>query len=1183
MNLKKLIVVATLGIAISSVSQAQTSSPIVSEDFTGQTTKQQWYFFNGACLTAGSSTDTTTQPSTVPGCVSVLSSYYNKQVDADAAMVGGQNGYLGSSTKPASIAAQKADANGSGALRFTNGYPYGHHENGAIVGPATPFPTDQGVHITFKTLTYRGDKGGNGASGSAHQNDGADGISFYLMDASQPPGLGAWGGSLGYSCSNSNSPHDGLVGAYLGLGIDEFGNFLNGTYNTLGVTNPQSMGDNTASGGGQYANRIGLRGAGNIAWSFLSANYNTDPNDTTKPYYPSTLTPTQQQDAVYNACRTGFLYNYKNGTATRTSQTIMDYPAIPNAYATLSQVIANESAVTRADAVPIVYDLKITQDGLLSLAYSYNGGATSTIIKKAKITDSNGPLPANFRFGFAGSTGGATNIHEILCFKATAAESTGTSGAVNVYQDPTLKKGTQLFLAYYFPSDWTGSLTAQNVVFDPNKNVLSVSSLINWDARCVLTGVNSVTGPCVTGVAAMPAEAPTSRVMLTWDGSKGIPFEWSNLTSNQQKALTAGDATPGINRLNYLRGDRTNEINSSQTCPQYSSTVPCFRARDSILGDIVDSSPNTAGPPGQPYTLVAAWKDQLYPTFTMPENASSAQKYSDYMTTQQGRENVVYVGANDGFVHGFRAGRQDAQGNLVTTDSTMPNDGAEVLAYMPNVVLNEIHPVDSNNNVIATADYSNTQYSHAYYVDASPTTGDVFYGSKWHTWLVGGLGGGGAAFYALDVTSPTDSTSPTQFSEANAQKIVIGEWTPSTLTCVNSNVAPSCGANMGQTYGTPQIRRFHNGQWGAIFGNGFNSANNATGIYIMLLDESNGTPSWYYLATTLKTGGSTANGIANASSADYDMDHIVDYIYAGDLLGNIWKFDVTSQDPATWGVTASSPLFTAGQPITTRITVSSVKVVTPVKNDVGLYLDNGPQRAVLAFGTGRQIPQTATSAAQYATGQQYMYGIWDWDQGTAATKTTAGTGWNGLSPKQPNIGLAGPQTITLSNLQKQTLTRDSNGNGTLTKNPVCWKGGSNCGSASVQTQFGWYEALPGTNEQVIFDPLVSQVDGSLIVNTFVPSPSSILSCDIKPSTGYSIGQEAQTGAGLATPLFNVGGASYDSVERDAMGAAMVLQSGQAGDNNASYLITHNQNGATATQLNDTSITNGQRLYWIQKR
>jgi type IV pilus assembly protein PilY1 len=1192
MNLKTLItaVIVILGAAFSSVSQAQTSSPIVSEDFTGQTTSQQWYFFNGACLTAGTSTDTTTQPGTsIPGCVTLLSSYYNKQVDKDAAMVGGNNGYLGSTTAPSIISAQTADPNGSGALRFTNGYPYGHHENGAIVGPATGFPTSQGVHITFKTVTYLGNKGGNGASGAAHQTDGADGISFYLMDASQTPGIGAWGGSLAYSCSNSNSPHDGLVGAYLGLGIDEFGNFLNGSANTLGVTNPQSMGDNTASGGGQYANRVGLRGAGNIAWSYLTATYGTDPNDSTKPYYPggTALTSAQQQDAVYNTCRTGLLYNYKSGTGKQTTTTIMDYPAIPNAYTILPNVIANESATTRANAVPIVYDLKITQDGLLSLSYSYNGGATSSIIKKAKITDSNGPLPSAFRFGFAGSTGGATNIHEILCFKATAAESTATSGAVNVYEDPTLKKGTQLFLAYYFPTDWTGSLTAQSVTYDSTKKLLGISSKINWDSRCVLTGVTTATGACVTGVAALPPETPASRVMLTWNGTQGIPFEWSSLSTTQQSALTAGDATPGLNRVAYLRGDTTNEIDLKGNCNQLTSTVPCFRARDSILGDIVDSSPATAGPPQQPYTLTNQWKDEIYPTVTMPENASTAQKYSDYMTTQQSRENVVYVGANDGFVHGFRAGSQDANGDLaIPDDPAKPNDGSEVLAYMPGVVLNNIHPVDSNNNVIGTSDYSNTQYSHAYYVDASPTTGDVFYGNQWHTWLVGGLGAGGAAFYALDVSTPTDSTSVTQFSEANAKNIVIGEWT-TTLTCANDAKGKSaCGTNMGQTYGSPQIRRFHNGQWGAIFGNGLNSANGASGIYIMLLDKTTGAPSFYYFATSLTPSASTPNGLTNPSSADYDFDHTIDYIYAGDLLGNVWKFDVTSQSPANWGVTASSPLFTAGQPITTHITVSSVKAITPTKDDVGLYLDTGTQREVLAFGTGQQIPLTASSAATYSTGQQYMYGIWDWDQGlpsmpaTKTTPATLGTGWNGLSPKQQAIGLAGPQSISLSNLTKQTLTRTGS-NGTMSKNAICWNGWNNC--TSGQTQMGWYLPLPGTNEQVIFDPLVSNVDGSLLVNTFVPSPSSILSCNAVATKGFSIGLEAQTGAGLPIALFNVGGVSYDSVERDAMGAAMVLQSGQAGDNNASYLITHNQNGATATQLNDTSITTGQRLYWIQKR
>ena len=1177
---KTLIVVATvtLGVALTSISQAQTTAAIVSEDFTGQKTSQPWYFFNGACLPAGTSTDTATQPGTVPSCVTVLSSYYTLQSDKDPALVGGNSGYLGSSSKPTDITKQQADPDGKGALRFTNGYPYGHNQSGAIVSGGDPFPTSQGVQVTFKTLTYRGDKGGNGASGAAHSNDGADGMSFFLMDGSQAAGLGAFGGSLGYSCSNSNDPHDGLVGGYLGLGIDEFGNFLNGSVNTLGVSNPQSLGDNTATGGGQYANRIGLRGAGNIAWSWLNKNYPTK--------FPSTWTSgkgSQQALAVKYTCANGYLTDYNNKaiTVSGAKVTVPDYQALPAAFATLPAgvQIANETAVTRADAVPILYNLKITQDGLLSLSYSYNGGAASNILSNQKI--SNGTLPASFRFGFAGSTGGASNIHEILCFKATPAESTSTSGAVNVYEDPTLKKGTQLFLAYYYPSDWAGSLTAQTVLYDPSSNILSVSKNINWDARCVLTGVTTKTGKCATGVASMAAEAPTSRVMLTWDGTQGVPFEWGSLSSDEQKALTAGgDATPGLNRVNYLRGDRTNEIDSTGNCPQHttSSSVPCFRARDSVLGDIVNSSPVTAGPPGQPYTLVDAWKDWVYPTATMPENADDAEKYSDYMTSQQGRENVVYVGANDGFVHGFRAAKQNANGDLDTSDPAMPNDGSEVLAYMPAVVLNSIHPVDSNGNVIAMSDFSNTQYSHAYYVDASPTTGDVFYGSKWHTWVVGGLGAGGAAFYALDVTTPTDSSSSTQFVETNAKNIVIGEWT-TTLQCANKDAAPNCGQNMGQTYGSPQIRRFHNGQWGAIFGNGLKSANGASGIYIMLINSS-GTPSFYYLTTGLKPSAGVANGITNPSSADYDQDHTIDYIYAGDLLGNVWKFDVTSQDPTQWGVTTSSPLFSAGaaQPITTHITVSTVKVVTGTKNAVGLYLDNGAERVVLAFGTGQQVPQTATSAASYATGQQYLYGIWDWDQGSASTG-----GWNKITALQPTVGLTTSTTITQSNLQVQTLTRTGS-NGTLSKNAVCWNGDSNCGASGTQNKMGWYIALPGSAEQVIFDPFVSDVDGSLLVNTYVPSSSDLLSCTSKASTGFSIGLAAQTGAGLAIPMFSVGGQSYDSVELDAMGAPMVLQSGQAGDNNASYLITHNsQTGATATKLNDTNITSGTRLYWIQKR
>jgi type IV pilus assembly protein PilY1 len=183
--------------------------------------------------------------------------------------------------------------------------------------------------------------------------------------------------------------------------------------------------------------------------------------------------------AVKKTCSSGHLWNYTTATSPTDAGTatlptdpnnpnalntagILDYPAIPSAYSVIpttgtgSFQIATESAATRAQASPILYNLKITQDGLLSLSYSYNGGAAVTVISSQKITDSNGPLPASFRFGFAGSTGGSNNVHEILCFKAAPVVTSASTGTINVYQNPTLHPLQQFFLANYYPSDWTG-------------------------------------------------------------------------------------------------------------------------------------------------------------------------------------------------------------------------------------------------------------------------------------------------------------------------------------------------------------------------------------------------------------------------------------------------------------------------------------------------------------------------------------------------------------------------------------------------------------------------------------------------------------------------------------------------------------------------------------------------------
>lgn len=1205
---------------------ACTSASNIKEQFNGGTTVFSWLSFNGACLTAG----TGTTQNALPGCLA--STYYNGQIQ-----VGGANGFLGTSTVPSSGANQSPDPVGQGALRLTNGYlsslsgatnsfAYGFSQNGAILSEFC-FPSNGGLQLTFTTVTYEGNSGGNGGSGSVNASDGADGISFFLVNdaavgtaADTPLDSGAFGGSLGYTCSNTNNDstkrsdgstrgYDGLVGAYLGLGIDEFGNFLNPS-------------DNTASGPGLQAGRIGLRGAGNISWKWLNATY---PDD-----YPSSWSLSQQQAAVQNTCKAGYLmdsYQPKNSsgaitqyghyytsttltTPTTSNSTtkngtvvaipVLDYPMITDingngAFKVLpaGTVVAAEGARSRADSKnnPITYNLKITQEGLLTFQYAYNGGPWQPVITGSSIVQ-NGTMPANFRFGFAGSTGGSTNVHEILCFNATPSEGSNSSGGVNVYQNPTIKSGTQVFVANYFPDTETGQLTAQTIGF--NGTAIVANTTPSWDASCVLTGIGPTTGmpKCVsTGVTSQAAEAPASRTMLTWNSatSTPIPFEYGSLSTAEQNAIDAGDPSNNKNRVNFLRGDRTNETTST--------AAGLFRQRFDVLGDIVNSSPTWVGPP-QTYVNMNTWVDQTQPTVAQPEN--SGQTYAAFQSSYQGRANVVYVGANDGFLHGFRAGSLDSSGNLLTSPTA--NDGKEILAYMPGAVLQTIH-----NATQPELDYSNTLYAHAWFVDATPGTGDLFYSSStcppssggcWHTWLVGGLGAGGAAIYMLDVTDPSGlTTSGLAFSETTPAATVIGEWTPANLTCANTAPsAPACGTYMGNTYGTPLIRRFHNGQWGVIFGNGYGSSAGTAGIFIMLIDPNTAAKTFYYLPTS---SSATQNGIGSTTSADLDLDHVVDYIYAGDLQGNVWRFDVTSSSPSSWAVSASSPLFKTptGQPITTAVTVSTLKTINTTFSLSGQVLSTAPERVIINFGTGQQIAQTLTSATQYATTQQALYGVWDWDMGTPKTPTTPGTGWNAISGGQQGITLTtgGPRPIALSSLQPQTfntLSADGVNIRQVSKNPVCWPSSPNGTdpnpSGCVGTnQFGWYINLPVTNglaEQVIFDPTISP-DGEFVVNTFVPPQTSPLICTPAGSTGFSMGLQPDDGQGTPAGYFRLAdGTIADGIQLNGVGTPSFVSSGQAADNNSEYLITQTPNGvATPTPLNRNSIIQGQRLNWTQRR
>ena len=358
--------------------------------------------------------------------------------------------------------------------------------------------------------------------------------------------------------------------------------------------------------------------------------------------------------------------------------------------------IAAEAATTRGQATPITYLLKITQNGLLSFSYSYNGGAYQPVITAQNITDSaTTRCPASFRFGFtAGSTGGSVNVHEVTCFQAQPADTSSASAGLNEKQTAEVQIGSQVYFAFYNPSNWSGSLTSQSLLFAPATGILTLAPVANWDAQCVLTGLLA-TGTCIATGATGPAaaQAPTARTILTSNGVTGIPFEWASLTAAMQNTIDSGDTPPiTADRTNYLRGDRTNEINALG--------VGEFRARISVLSDIVDSSPTWVGPPQA--TFPAHWVDKTNAGGAFPENAGPT--YQTFQVAAETRTNLVYAGANDGLLHGFRSGAYTAAGIY---DVTAPNDGIELLAYMPAAFLNVIH-----NPANPQLDFSNAQYGH---------------------------------------------------------------------------------------------------------------------------------------------------------------------------------------------------------------------------------------------------------------------------------------------------------------------------------------------------------------------------------------------------------------------------------------------------------------------------------------
>lgn len=675
----------------------------------------------------------------------------------------------------------------------------------------------------------------------------------------------------------------------------------------------------------------------------------------------------------------------------------------------------------------------------------------------------------------------------------------------------------QVYQAIYHPHNWWGDLLDLPLSFTsaPNSSTVSasVSGNANWSASCVLTGGacpqmgTTASGQALYSVTGMN---PSARDILTWNGSSGVDFSTSTLTPAEVSSIG------GAAIVDYIRGDRTDEQANGGT----------LRTRNSVMGDVVRSSPQFVTPPQADYP--DSWTNLLYPGQTQNEN--TGQKYSSFESSESTRKSVVYAGADDGMLHAFYA----------PPDGTAPGAGTELMAYVPKTVWPNLDQ------------YAQPNYAHRYYVNATPGIGDLFYGGQWHTWLVSGEGGGGNSVFALNVTDPSN------FGNTNT---VVGEWGPSNIC---SNPGTVCNSqDLGDTFGTPVITKFNNDEWGFVFGNGFNSPSGAAAIYIGLVG-STGNVTMYELPTGYgpgydPTGQNRPDGIAYVTAVDLNGDHTVDYVYAGDYFGNVWRFNLTSSNPANWSVSTyggagGTPLFSAGytnstnkydfQPITTKLVVAAVPSAS------------GLPRVLVEFGTGSEVYANEQLADTTSTGVQSLYGIWDWNFTNWNTKSAPAFQYAALpnlqqpaSPLSRDGASSGSYSFTQQSITNEvsttTIQGGTNYNRVTTSNVVCWDGTSACTSGN--NSFGWYMDLVSPvsgmqGEKVIYNPIIK--DGVFIVNTTIPSGTTgTQACGTVANTGWTMALDPENGGRLAfEPFDTTGNGDFDQV---VTGSGSVNSSGIA--------------------------------------
>ena len=502
-----------------------------------------------------------------------------------------------------------------------------------------------------------------------------------------------------------------------------------------------------------------------------------------------------------------------------------------------------------------------------------------------------------------------------------------TSSASGVATNSTrLDSNTKVYQARFDSKSWKGELLA--FALDPNDG-----SLLDSDN-------DGIPNPYVWDAGEKIPTASTRKIFSydsTLGSEMGILFEYGQLNSAQRTLLDTDHLSVvdslGSDRVKFIRGDESKELHI---------TDGIFRSRlgtdgnHFVLGDIVNSDPWFSG------------RVEDFGYTALPGTEGS--KYTAFRQMKLSRTPAIYFGANDGMLHAINA-----------------DSGDELFAYVPDAVIANLNILTSN--LYGCSGQGNC-IPHTYFVDGAPKVSDAYFDSDWHSILIGSTGAGGKSIFALDVTDP-DNFSATD---------VLWELSNTTIIPGPPSQDQHFQDHLGYTLPQSSVVRMHTQnpsdppRWAAIVANGYESTSQTAVLFI--IDAETGA----IIGDPIDTGvgdGTNPNGLSTPIPIDLDGDRIVDVIYAGDLHGNMWKFDVSSGNTTQWGIAfGGSPLYLAQD----GATPANNQPITS-KPQVGQHPDGG---VMVYFGTGKYF-EVSDQIIATPPKEQTFYGLRDYGS-TIASK-----------------------------------------------------------------------------------------------------------------------------------------------------------------------------------------------------